>query len=261
MMEACLLEEGLGAKQGWTPKPWGSSTYTRTAAHRKTLLDIMTGFIPADTVRFKKRVTRVSQFNCHVELTFADGETARASAVIACDGIKGFTRRYVLRTEHPDKVLPKYGKQYAYRATVPIDHARMVVGHLADDAKMYLGSDANLSTYVISEGREINVVGFVRDKSNWPDSNKVTREVTKNRMIADFTEQNIDSRLLKLLNVGLLHHFDRFGADSGIEGEAHSMGHVLPSKDLDLPPRSCLSLGRLCPRRASKSGCWCWTMP
>jgi len=130
MMEACLLEEGLGAKQGWTPKPWASSTYTRTAAHRKTLLDIMTSFIPADKVRFKKLVTHVSQFNGHVELTFADGETDRASAVIGCDGIKGFTHRYVLGTDHPDEVLPKYGKQYAYRATVPIDDARMVVATL-----------------------------------------------------------------------------------------------------------------------------------
>jgi salicylate hydroxylase len=80
--------------------------------------------------------------------------------------------------------------------------ARDIVGDLANDAKMYFGYQSNLSTYVISEGREINVVGFVRDACPWPDASRVTREVTREQMVADFTAHNIDSRLLKLLDVG-----------------------------------------------------------
>ncbi|KAK5126939.1 hypothetical protein LTR85_008297 [Meristemomyces frigidus] len=200
MMEAYLLEEGLGARQGWLGKPWGSPAYTRTAAHRKTLLDIMTSFIPESTVKFNKQVAGIKQLRDKVELTFTDGETIETSAVIGCDGIKGASRRYVLGSRYPDEVLAKYNNQYAYRAIIRMSEAREVLGDLANDAKMYFGRGINLSTYVISEGQEINVVGFVRDPEPWPYDDKVTREVTREKMVADFTAQNIDPRLLKLLD-------------------------------------------------------------
>jgi salicylate hydroxylase len=201
MMEAAMIEDGLGAKRGWQMRPWGSQNYTRTAAHRKDLLDIMTALMPEGCVKFNKRLEGLTEVTDGIEIQFADGESTKVSAVIGCDGVKGFTRRYVLSPDHEDEVMPKYAHQYAYRAIIPLEEARKILGDLANDARMYFGKKVNLSTYIISEGREINVVGFVRDEEAWETSGRVTREVTRERMKEDFAKCNVDERIMKLLEV------------------------------------------------------------
>lgn len=201
MMEAAMIELGLGAKHGWQMRPWGSPSYTRTAAHRKDLLDIMTSLMPEGSVSFKKRVVEMTEVTHGVRLQFEDGERTIVSAVVGCDGIKGFTRQHVLSTRYNDEILPRYAHQYAYRAILPIEKARQILGDLANDARMYFGKNVNLSTYVISQGREINVVGFVRDETSWDVPGRVTREVTRDRMRTDFERYNVDERLMKLLDV------------------------------------------------------------
>jgi hypothetical protein len=54
---------------------------------------------------------------------------------------------------------------------------------------------------VISHGREVNVVGFVRDPFPWESAGRVTREVSREQMLADFTTHNVDERIIKLLEV------------------------------------------------------------
>ena len=84
------------------------------------------------------------------------------SAIIGCDSVKGFTRGHVLET-HTKEIHPVYAQQYAYRAVLSLEKCQEILGDLANDARMYFGKDVNLSTYVISHGREVNIVGFVRD--------------------------------------------------------------------------------------------------
>jgi salicylate hydroxylase len=200
MMEAAMIEDGLGEKRGWKSTPWGSKTYRRTAAHRKDLLDIMTSLIPEGSVKFNKRLSGIFEADNGVELSFEDGETARVSAVIGCDGVKGFTRGYVLE-KHREEINPVYAQQYAYRAVLPLEECREILGDLANDARMYFGKDVNLSTYVISHGREVNVVGFVRDPLPWKSAGQVTREVSREQIFADFTQHGVDERIIKLLEV------------------------------------------------------------
>jgi salicylate hydroxylase len=200
MMEAAMIEDGLGEKRGWTSTPWGSETYRRTAAHRKDLLDIMTALIPEGSVKFNKRISGIIEADNAVELSFEDGETARVSAVVGCDGVKGFTRGYVLEN-HPEEIQPAYAQQYAYRAVLVLEECRKILGDLANDARMYFGKDVSLSTYVISHGREVNVVGFVRDPLPWESAGRVTREVSREQMLADFTKYDVDERIIKLLEV------------------------------------------------------------
>ena len=200
MMEAAMIEDGLGEKQGWKSTPWGSKTYRRTAAHRKDLLDIMTSLIPEDSVKFNKRINGIVEVENGVELSFEDGDTANVSCVIGCDGVKGFTRGYVLES-HPEEIKPVYAQQYAYRAVLPIDKCRGILDDLANDARMYFGKDVNLSTYVISHGREVNVVGFVRDPLPWEPAGQVTRETSREQMLVDFTKHGVDRRVIKLLEV------------------------------------------------------------
>ncbi|KAF2182961.1 hypothetical protein K469DRAFT_751833 [Zopfia rhizophila CBS 207.26] len=79
------------------------------------------------------------------------------------------------------------------------------------NSPMYMSKGANLSTYPISQGREMNVVVFKRDPEPWryPD---FTYEVSREDMLIDFGIYNPDSRLLKLLDWakplrwGIFHH-------------------------------------------------------
>ena len=204
MMEAAMIENGLGEKRGWKSTPWGSkSYYRRTAAHRKDLLDIMTALLPEGSVKFNKRLSGILETDNAVELSFEDGETARVSAVIGCDGVKGFTRGYVLE-RHPEEIQPVYAQQYAYRAVLPLEKCREILGDLASDARMYFGKEVNLSTYPISYGREINIVGFVRDPLPWQSAGQVTRETSRDQMLADFTKHDVDERIIRLLEVRFL---------------------------------------------------------
>ncbi|KAF2732245.1 FAD/NAD(P)-binding domain-containing protein [Polyplosphaeria fusca] len=212
MMEAMRMEEGLGQGEDWWGHgEWGAENFERTGAHRKDLLDIMTSFIENGRVRFNKRVDSMKQAGGNVTLTFEDGEVVDHAAVVGCDGVKGFSRRVVLADRYPDCVDPQYTGKYVYRAILPMDAAQQILGGLATDAKMFMSKGANLSTYPISSGTQINVVAFKRDPHSWshPD---FTYPVSRADMFADFAPHNIDPRLIRLLEWakplrwGIFHH-------------------------------------------------------
>ncbi|KAF9692662.1 hypothetical protein EKO04_009347 [Ascochyta lentis] len=198
MMEAMRMEEGLGQGESWWGQgEWGAPYFERTGAHRKDLLDIMTSLIDKDTVRFNSTVVDMEQTDDQVTLTFADGRTANHIAVVGCDGIRGLTRRAVLADRYPETVEPQYTHKYVYRTVVSIEDATQILGDLATDAKMFVSRDANLSTYPISKGKQINVVAFKRDPSPWQHGRN-TVEVSKQSMLDDFAHITMDKRLLRL---------------------------------------------------------------
>ncbi|RGP62968.1 salicylate hydroxylase [Fusarium sporotrichioides] len=60
LLEGMLLEEGFGRDQPWVGKSgWGDPDYIRKSAHRKGLLDIMTSFIPKDSIQLSKRLIKI----------------------------------------------------------------------------------------------------------------------------------------------------------------------------------------------------------
>ncbi|KAL1654838.1 hypothetical protein SLS61_002587 [Didymella pomorum] len=199
MMEAMRMEEGLGEAESWWRRgDWGAPYFERTGAHRKDLLDIMTSFIDKDAVRFGRTVVKIMQSEDQVTLTFADGCVATHATVIGCGGIKGLERRAVLAERYPDCVEPRYTNKYVYRAIISIEDAKEILGDLSTDAKMYMSRTSNISTYPISEGKHVNVVAFKRDPKPWTHAGN-THEVDRNAMLKDFSDINLDGRLLKLL--------------------------------------------------------------
>jgi salicylate hydroxylase len=60
-------------------------------------------------------------------MSFADGTTASADAVIGCDGIKSRVRQLVVGLDHPS-AHPTYSYKYAYRGMVPMEKAVEAVG-------------------------------------------------------------------------------------------------------------------------------------
>ncbi|KAF1920214.1 hypothetical protein BDU57DRAFT_6593 [Ampelomyces quisqualis] len=212
VMEAMRMEVGLGKGESWCGKgAWGAEYFERTSAHRKDLLDIMTSFIKKDAVKFNTRVKSIMQVDDRVTIVFEDGWVAQHATVIGTDGVMGLTRGLVLQERYPEYVKPQYTGKYVYRAIVPMNESKAVLGDLATDAKMYMGKGCNLSTYPISHGHEMNVVAFKRDPSPWTHP-YTTNDVSREEMLADFAHCNPDPRLMKLLDWakptrrGIFHH-------------------------------------------------------
>ncbi|KAH7400608.1 hypothetical protein DE146DRAFT_467615 [Phaeosphaeria sp. MPI-PUGE-AT-0046c] len=211
--EGMLLEEGLGRGQAWYGKSaWGHPNFNRKSAHRKTLLDIMTSFVPASNVKFGKHLESIEQGLDKVILGFADGEVAKASILVGADGIKSRVREHVLAPEHPDQVHPVYADSYCYRAVIPIAEAEAILGDLTHVAKFYFGHGRSAVTYRISEGEEFNYLLCVATNTPWPLDNAVTQNVSHEVMMADFEGPGIDDRFRQLLvkakpiRWGLFHH-------------------------------------------------------
>jgi salicylate hydroxylase len=206
MMDGMLVEEGLGEKRGLKPLPYGAPCYTRTSAHRKDLLDIMTQPIAPENVRFDKRVESITQNEKGAVITFEDGEVVTASCAIGSDGIKGISRAAVLGDRWPEQVTAKYTGKYVYRAIIPMEDAIKVLGkdvegnEIAGDAKMYMGDKCIITTFPISRGTQSNMVCFRLDDQPWTYP-EWTKPVTKEAMISDIAAFDVDKRLVKLLDV------------------------------------------------------------
>ena len=193
---------------------WYASPHIDGAqAHRKELLDIMTSFIPIETVRFNKSLVSVKQQGGKVVLTFADGEAAEATLVAGSDGIKSVVREDVLGLDHLNEVAPVYDGAYAYRAVIPMSEVDPILGGVSDIAKMYFGHDRAVVHYRITGGDEVNFLFIKADPKHWSvEKDSMTRETTHAAMMADFEGQNMDPRLLQILakhrpiKWGLFHH-------------------------------------------------------
>ncbi|KAF3039916.1 hypothetical protein E8E12_006777 [Didymella heteroderae] len=211
--EGLLLEEGLGRDESWYGKSaWGHPDFTRKSAHRKALLEIMTSFIPMESVRFNKRLTEIEQHSEEVVLHFADGEVTRASVLAGSDGIASMVRKHVLESLYATQVEPVYADAYCYRGVIPIQQAEEILGDLTDVAKFYFGFKRSAVTYRISGGEEFNFLLCVADDNPWTADQAVTSKVSYEAMMADFEGPSVDERFRRLLSKanpikwGLFHH-------------------------------------------------------
>lgn len=192
-----LAEPGFGVNRGWEGASVGSKDFTKSGAHRKDLLDVMTQLFPTENVRFGKRAVEVRQVGEKARIHFEDGEVVEADAVIGCDGGKGVTRHAVLAKNYPEEVAAIYSGRYVYRAIVPQTEAQNALGKYADDGKMFVGPGCYFALYQMSGGRS-NLVAARQKGGQWMHS-QWTKEVAREDMIADF--DGCDPRLVELLRV------------------------------------------------------------
>lgn len=148
----------------------------QSSVHRARFLDGLVGLVAGRGrcgVGFGKRVVEVDQGGGGgkgVEIRFADGTSAEASAVVGCDGIRSVVRQMVLGSADGAARAAFTGK-YAYRGLVPMEAAVRLLGEeLARNSQMYLGPGGHVLTFPIEGGRTVNVVAF-RTKGDgvWED--------------------------------------------------------------------------------------------
>ncbi|KFX98705.1 hypothetical protein V490_02159 [Pseudogymnoascus sp. VKM F-3557] len=143
---------------------------------RAHLLDEFLKLIPPETIKFSKSIDQVIDqgVDKKVLLQFEDGTTAGADAVIGCDGIKSRVRKLILGSNHP-AAEPSYNHQYALRGLIPIDLAIAALGeHKARNRHMHLGPGSYVITVPVGHGAMVNLVAFLQDPNEWPDTTRLT---------------------------------------------------------------------------------------
>jgi salicylate hydroxylase len=101
----------------------------QNGVHRANFLDEMVKLFPKDLANFGKHLEHISEDekSGKLVLNFGDGTTAKADAVIGCDGIKSKVRKIILGAGHPS-AQPVYTHIYAYRGLIPMEKAVEAIG-------------------------------------------------------------------------------------------------------------------------------------
>ena len=164
--------------------------WTRTCVHRARFLEELVALVPRGTARFGKSLVGIEDVvdgdgNDRLRLRFADGERVVVDAVVGCDGVKSKTREILMGKEND--VNPQFTGEYGYRALVPENIAREVIGdELAMNGQLYLGYGGWIITYPVEHGKFINMVAVKSKKDKkWDDENWIIPS-TKEEMMSDF---------------------------------------------------------------------------
>jgi salicylate hydroxylase len=156
------------------------------SVHRAKFLDELAALVPKKITHFGKKLDDIQDQGDHVVLQFADGTTAKHSAVIGCDGVKSKTKEILLGKDHP-AAKPTFTGKYAYRGLIPMEDAVAVMGdELARNSQMFLGHGGHILTFPIEKGKTMNVVAFgTKQDGKWEDPEWV-KPMNKEAMFEDF---------------------------------------------------------------------------
>ena len=159
----------------------------QSSVHRAHFLDELVSLVPDGIAKFGKRVEKVEKNYDRMLLTFQDGSTAEADAVIGCDGVKSRTRQILLGENH-ETTNPTFTGKYAYRGLIPMEKAAKALGdELARNSQMYLGQGGHILTFPIENGKTMNVVAFrTKNDGKWEDERWVL-PMKRQDMMDDFT--------------------------------------------------------------------------
>jgi salicylate hydroxylase len=105
-----------------------SNSLGQNGVHRAHFLEAMVKLVPDDIARFGKRLSSINENSRgKLVMSFDDGTTAEADAVIGCDGIKSRVRQMMFGADHPS-ANPTFTHKIAYRGLVPMEKAIEAVG-------------------------------------------------------------------------------------------------------------------------------------
>lgn len=138
-----------------------------STAHRAHFIEELVKLVPMNTVKFCKRLTDISRDEARLKtiMSFADGSTAEADAVIGCDGIRSVCRGFVLGKDNPLS-QPVFTGKHAYRGLIPMEKAIAAIGaEKAQNRFMFLGEGGHALVFPVADGKVMNVVAFSTTKA------------------------------------------------------------------------------------------------
>lgn len=115
--------------------------------HRGDLHAALHGAVPDETIRYGHKLSGVDQSDRGITLTFENGNTATAGAVIASDGVHSVVRDWMLDVE-----APKFTGRLAYRTAFPTS---LLNGYeIMDDSAKWWGPDRHIVIYYVTGKRD-----------------------------------------------------------------------------------------------------------
>jgi salicylate hydroxylase len=178
----------------------------QSSVHRADFLDALARRLPDGLARFGKRAVGVQQNADGIRVDFTDGTFYEGDVLIAADGIKSALRGEVLKGLGQPPAGPRFTGTCAYRGLIDSDRlraaflARGVDTRLIDVPQMLLGLDAHILTFPVKQGRLINVVAFVSDRSTanpqWPVQQPWVREASRREMLGAYAHWGVAARTL-----------------------------------------------------------------
>lgn len=142
--------------------------------HRAHFLEKLVPLLPTEIAQFGKRLQSIQEMeDGRMSMSFADGSTASADAILGCDGIKSRVRQIMFGEDHLC-AHPTYTHKYAYRALVPMDDAVAALGEQkAKTSCMHVGAQLTMS---ISRQRLMTLDGSRWTYANLPDQSRADHE-------------------------------------------------------------------------------------
>jgi len=139
---AVIAEIPLGE---YARRTYGAAYLT---VHRGDFHQLMVDAVPAGSLCYDKRLTRIEDRGHDVVLGFADGTTAEADIVIGADGVNSVIREHMLGTE-----APRYTGWVAHRAVFPAS-ALARSGHRFDPCVKWWSEDRHMMVYYVTEAQD-----------------------------------------------------------------------------------------------------------
>lgn len=128
--------------------------------HRAELHAALLSLVPEHAIELNKKLVRLHQDDSGVDLTFADGTTARAEAVIGADGVHSVVRETLLGPE-----VPIHRGRVAYRAVFP---SARLDRDLGPSRTKWWGPDRHIVIYYTTRARdEVYFVTSVPEPIEW----------------------------------------------------------------------------------------------
>jgi salicylate hydroxylase len=181
-----------------TVRHTGSDKPGRACVHRAKFLEGLIDLIPPSTTCFGKSLTSIAEVPStgKLSLSFADGTSAIADAIIACDGIKSVARQsYVLTGPMDQKISrPVFTNDVAYRGMFPRDQFTQIVSSAISTGKgnLFCGPSSYVVMYPVEKGAMMNVVAIKNISSQKSEPASPQREtnwvqdVSQETMLEDF---------------------------------------------------------------------------
>jgi len=121
--------------------------------HRADLIEVLRTVVPDSVIHTGHRLTGLVQDDTGVDLSFENGASFRADAVIGADGIHSAVRPHLV-----DEAPPVSSGQAAYRALVPVTSEDMWEWGAS---KIWIGPGRHFLVYPVRADRLLNIVAVV----------------------------------------------------------------------------------------------------
>jgi salicylate hydroxylase len=218
----------------------GSPKPGRACVHRARLLDELIKLIPPFTALFGKSLTSISEggLTGELSLSFSDGSTATASAIIACDGIKSIVRQNFVLSAVPDQRIrrPVFANEFAYRGMFSRAQFLEITGGTIGAGKgtIFCGPNSYVVMYPVENGSLMNMVAIKHIPPPTPDSEFAALQhetnwiqpVTSKTMLSDFAAWGTPIKAL-LSNIRRPERwalYDHLPAPTYVKGRVALMG-------------------------------------